>query len=118
MKALVGRTFKGIGYLGLLGLIMGVVMMFYTLYQLHGLFWTIAPILFPPATIFIPLYLWLEHGMVEFIFQVYLYPLVAGLLYSLGDNMVNGESKFFTEVLLGIGFAISIGFLIGVLQGG
>lgn len=113
MKKYFGFTLKGIGYLGLLGLIIGVFTMLYTLYQIHGLFWAILPIIIPPVAALVPLYLWLQHGISEFMFQVYLYPFVALLLYQWGSSITGDESKPMIEIGLAIVLFIGIGFFFG-----
>jgi hypothetical protein len=115
MKKYFGFTLKGIGYLGLLGLVIGVFSMLYTLYQIHGLFWAILSIIILPVAALIPLYLWLQHGISEFMFQVYLYPFIAALLYNWGKDLVDDEEKPMIEIGLAITLLIGIGFFFGLM---
>jgi hypothetical protein len=117
MKVFIGNTFVGVAVVILLGALFEIFRMFAGLYSLHGFIGLMISLIAIPITLLAaPVYFALEHGMSEFIWQIWVFPAIAAFLmakgYSLADDNIS-IGKAALGAILGL---IGLGFVAGLIQ--
>lgn len=117
MRVFFGNTLVGFAAIILIGAVLEVVRMFMGIYHFHGFIGLIVSIALTPLTLITaPLYFALQHGNYEFLWQIYLFPVVGGLMMFKGYDLA-GENVSFAKGIIGaiIGL-IAMGFIAGMIQ--
>lgn len=117
MKIFLGNTLVGIAAVILLGGLIEVFRMFAALYGLHGFIGLIVSLIAIPITLIAaPIYFAVEHGISEFIWQVWIFPAVAIFLLIKGYSIADDNISIGKAALGAIAGLIGLGFVAGLIQ--